>query len=140
MNEIVPHIRPITEEIAAITAAGPSNAEDRLTIGGCKGRLVKGVAGACETVRITLKVYDDAYTDLTKNGQPLAFRDFLMKAPMLFYELGERLAALQHVVSFWRFRFPPGQHGLRRRRQGSLERVPKSGNRLSDETRSKYWI
>jgi hypothetical protein len=110
MNEIVPHIRPITEEIASVTAVGPSNAEDRLTITGCKSRLVKGVVGACETVRLTLKVYDDAYADLTKNGQPLAFRDFLMKAPMLFYDLGERLAALQHVVSFWRFRFPPGMN------------------------------
>ena len=29
-----------------------------------------------------------------------------MRAPTLFYELGERLAAVQHIVSFWRYRFP----------------------------------
>ena len=29
-----------------------------------------------------------------------------MAAPSMFHELGERLGALQHIMSFWRFRFP----------------------------------
>ena len=108
MSELAPHVRPVLQEIMAIKPAGPVDGEDRATIAACKTRLTKGISAACDTVRSTLKVYDDAYTDLTKNGQPKTFRDFLMMAPALFYELGERLAAVQHVVSFWRFRFPPG--------------------------------
>jgi hypothetical protein len=109
MNELAPLVRPVIEEIARVTPVGPCNDDDRVTITACKGRLVRGVSAACDTVRTTLKVYDDAYADLTRNGQPLAFRNFLLTAPALFSELGERLAAVQHVVSFWRFRFPPGQ-------------------------------
>jgi hypothetical protein len=108
MSELAPHVRPVLQEIMAIKPAGPVDGEDRATIAACKSRLTKGISAACDTVRSTLKVYDDAYIDLTKNGQPKTFRDFLMMAPALFYELGERLAAVQHVVSFWRFRFPPG--------------------------------
>jgi hypothetical protein len=26
----------------------------------------------------------------------------------MFLELGEKLGAISHIVSFWRFRFPPG--------------------------------
>lgn len=107
MSELAPQVRPILGEIIAVKPVGPSDAEDRTTIAACKSRLTKGISDACDTVRSTLKVYDDAYADLTKNGEPRTFRDFLMKAPTLFYELGERLAAVQHVVSFWRFRFPP---------------------------------
>jgi len=64
---------------------------------------------ACETVRLTLKIYDDAFADLTVNGQPKAFREFLLNAPNLFFELGERLGAVEHIVSFWRYRFPVGR-------------------------------
>jgi hypothetical protein len=58
-------------------------------------------------VRLTLKVYDEAYADLTQNSQPMAFRRFLLNAPNLFFELGERIGAVEHILSFWRFRFAP---------------------------------
>jgi len=60
-------------------------------------------------VNTTLNVYDRAFNDLARNGQPRAFREFLTQAPAMFYALGERLGAVQHIVSFWRFRFPEGQ-------------------------------
>ena len=82
--------------------------DERAYIVAARDRLAKAIARACETVRVTLKVYDDAYADLTRNGRPQSFRDFLLKAPGLFYELGERLGGVQHIVSFWRFRFPEG--------------------------------
>ena len=42
---------------------------------------------------------------------PRSFRDFLLNAPRLFHDLGEHVGALQHIVSFWRFRFPTGTEG-----------------------------
>ena len=35
-----------------------------------------------------------------------AFRDFLLQAPAMFLTLGERLGVVDHIVSFWTFRFP----------------------------------
>lgn len=62
----------------------------------------------CQEVSLTLRVYDDAYASLTVVGEPTAFRDFLREAPRMFNRLGEQLGAIQHIVSFWRFRFGPG--------------------------------
>ena len=39
----------------------------------------------------------------------MAFRDFLLQAPDMFTRLGEQLGAIQHISSFWRYRFPPGE-------------------------------
>ena len=56
-----------------------------------------------------LSVYDDAYSSLTVDGRPTAFRDFLLAAPDMFMSLGEQSGAVQHIASFWRFRFPLGR-------------------------------
>ena len=39
---------------------------------------------------------------------PKTFRDFLLSAPYMFVELGEKMGVISHIVSFWRYRFPAG--------------------------------
>ena len=56
-----------------------------------------------------MDAYDQAYRALTEDGQPAAFRDFLLAAPAMFMTLGEQTGAVQHIVSFWRYRFPLGR-------------------------------
>lgn len=107
--DVLPRIRPVSAEIASVKPRGPMHEDERAYISGMQQRMSRAIGQACETVRNTLKVYDDAYTDLTSNGQPQAFRQFLLRAPGLFHEIGERLGAVQHIVSFWRFRFPEGE-------------------------------
>jgi hypothetical protein len=108
LSDLLPRVRPVMQEIAAIAPFGPASYDEKSYILNTRESLAVSIGRACETVRTTLKVYDDAYADLTRNGQPLAFRSFLMKAPSLFHELGERLGAIHHIVSFWRYRFQPG--------------------------------
>ncbi|OJT96829.1 MAG: hypothetical protein BGN82_07880 [Alphaproteobacteria bacterium 65-7] len=55
-----------------------------------------------------LSVYDASFLDLVQNQSPKTFRDFLLSAPYMFLELGEKLGAISHIVSFWRYRFPLG--------------------------------
>lgn len=69
-----------------------------------RGRIIK----TCDEVSRTLRIYDDAYAKLTQEGRPTAFRDFLLDAPSMFSKLGDQLGAVQHIVSYWRFRFGPG--------------------------------
>jgi hypothetical protein len=66
------------------------------------------IIATCDEASRTLAVYDSAYAGLTIEGRPAAFRDFLLEAPRLFERLGDQLGAIQHIVSFWRFRFSPG--------------------------------
>jgi hypothetical protein len=68
----------------------------------------RAISANREAIGKTIKVYDDAYANLTFNSKPLAFREFLLDAPLLFAELGERLGVLNHIHHFWRFRFPQG--------------------------------
>jgi hypothetical protein len=60
-------------------------------------------------VEESLKVYDRAYARLIEARDPGSFRDFLLQAPNMFVKLGERLGVIDHVASFWAYRFPPGR-------------------------------
>lgn len=108
LGELLPKIRPVCDEIAQIRPSGPAADEDKAYIAAARSRLRLAVAGVCDTVRATLNIYEEAYAELTRKGQPQAFREFLVAAPDLFYDLGEQLGVIHHVVSFWRFRFPNG--------------------------------
>ena len=55
-----------------------------------------------------LGIYNDSFRDLVAHQTPKTFRDFLLSAPYMFLELGEKMGAISHIVSFWRYRFPVG--------------------------------
>lgn len=73
-----------------------------------RGRILE----TCNEAQRTLSVYDVAFAGLTDEDRPGAFRDFLLESPRLFSKLGDQLGAIQHIVSFWRFRFSPGASGV----------------------------
>ena len=55
-----------------------------------------------------LRIYDAVFEELTKDGNAMAFRDFLLKSPEMFVALGEGTGMRQPYRHFWRFRFPKG--------------------------------
>jgi hypothetical protein len=97
----------VADDVGTVKPVGPSDraAKEYIDRGRAvlRGRIMK----TCEEGSRTLRYYDDAYAGLTREGKPLAFRDFLLEAPALFARLGDQLGAVQHIVSFWRFRFGP---------------------------------
>lgn len=109
LNQVLPNLRPVADEIAALRTSNAMSADQKAYVTRARSDLQKAIAEACRTVNATLNVYDRAFNDLALNGQPRAFREFLLEAPAMFYALGERLGAVQHIVTFWRFRFPVGQ-------------------------------
>ncbi len=99
----------ITRVVGAIERTQPRGARDpeaTAYLPGARARLATAIVTACAGADRTLGIYDKAYQSLTRDGQPGAFRDFLLTAPTLFMDLGEQLGAIQHIVSFWRYRFP----------------------------------
>ena len=66
----------------------------------------------CNEAERTLTIYDTAFAGLTDRNRPAAFREFLLESPRLFSQLGDQLGAIQHIVSFWRFRFSSGSSVL----------------------------
>lgn len=100
-------IASVAEQVATVKPAGPMDQAAKEYI--VRGRQVlrTQIVRTCVEVRSTLKIYDEAYSGLTQDGNPVGFRDFLLEAPALFARLGDQLGAIQHIVSFWNFRFGP---------------------------------
>ena len=74
-----------------------------------RSNISRSFAVAVRSVSATLAIYDNAYQMLTQKSDPKVFKDFLLSAPELFNTLGERLGAVEHLLSFWRFRVPEGK-------------------------------
>ena len=105
LASLLKQVRPVSGEIAAAKSIDPLTLDDRRYLAETRERLTVTIDAACATVRDTLNVYERAYVDLVRHSQPQTFRRFLLEAPNLFHTLGDRLGALSHIVSFWRFRF-----------------------------------
>ena len=104
---LLKQVATVADELAVVKPIGPMDGEARTYIERGRRVLRHQIMKTCESVVDTLRVYDDAYANLTQNGRPTAFREFLLDAPHLFTRLGEQVGAVEHIVSFWRFRFGP---------------------------------
>ena len=108
LNDVLRDVSMVATQIATIKPIGQLDSESKAYIERGRKVLQQRIMATSETVTTTLKVYDDAYANLTENGRPTAFREFLLDAPHLFSRLGEQVGAMQHIVSFWRYRFKDG--------------------------------
>lgn len=108
VSEMFPVAIAVSREISAIRATGRLDAEEQGRIKDGKERLGLDILRVCNDIRHSLYVYDRAFTALTTAGDPTAFRDFLLSSPEMFFDLGANFAAIQHIVSFWRYRVPEG--------------------------------
>jgi len=113
----MPEVRDVIKAIADLRPRGPVDAEAKAYLAKTRTTLQRSIMQICDTAKRSIQVYDTAFDSLI-GGQPQAFRDFLLSAPAMFTDLGERLGAVNHIVSFWNFRFPKG-----RQRQIGLEEL-----------------
>ena len=104
--DLLPRVAPVMQQIETIQPRRGGGAGTLGYLATARASLRLGLAEAARNVRATLEIYETAYRALTSNSDSAAFRDFLLNAPRLFNELGERLGAIDHMVSFWSFRFP----------------------------------
>ena len=101
-------VKRVSEAIGKCKPRGPMDLNTRTYLEKTRSDLQQSILRITNTARKTLKIYDDAFAGLM-DGQPTAFRDFLLGAPAMFTDLGERLGAVNHITSFWDYRFPQGR-------------------------------
>jgi hypothetical protein len=109
LNSLWPELRGVIAELTEIKVVGPRDQEMMGQVKEVGARVNQAILGQVRKVRTTLQVYDDAFAELTTAGNPMAFRDFLLKSPEMFITLGERTGMVSHIASFWRYRFPKGR-------------------------------
>jgi hypothetical protein len=109
LNSLWPELRGVFSELTEIKVVGPRDFEMLNQVKDVGARVNQAILGQVRKVRTTLQIYDDAFDELTTAGNPMAFRDFLLKSPEMFITLGERTGMVSHIASFWRYRFPKGR-------------------------------
>ena len=109
LNSLWPELKTVLSELTQIKIIGPRDQELLGQVKDVSGRVNGAILGQVRKVRTTLQVYDEAFDQLTRAGNPKAFRDFLLKSPEMFISLGERTGMVSHIASFWRYRFPVGR-------------------------------
>lgn len=78
---------------------------DKREMAEMRARILAHMQAATARVEESLREYTAAFAALAE-GQPNAFRAFLLKAPSMFIPIGEAIGVIRHIESFWRFRFP----------------------------------
>jgi hypothetical protein len=109
LSTLAKRIAAVSAQIKDLKPFGAISRETSAEIGNYKVRLVKDVDGSRKTAMNTLGVYDGAFLQLTQNADPGSFREFLLKSPALFVNLGESVGGISHIVSYWEYRFPRGR-------------------------------
>jgi hypothetical protein len=105
MNDLMKQVGQVILDVDQLVPRGPRDPEVSAYLGPAKARIQKSIQRCCDGVARMLGSYDGAYGQLTQQSNPAAFRSFLLVAPSMFTKLGEQLGAVQHIVSFWGYRF-----------------------------------
>ena len=108
LDEHWPQLIRALKGIKAIFPIGKTNSEERAFIEASKNLILRGAKANSMEIRRIIGVYDTAYASLVDCHSPGLFRDFLLGAPKLFLDIGDRMGAMSHITSFWNYRFPVG--------------------------------
>jgi hypothetical protein len=106
MGKFWPDVMGVLREINSLQPLGAISPEQKSYLAGARRNIIEMVRDNGNSVSKALSVYDSSFADLVNNQSPKTFRDFLLSAPYMFLEMGEKLGAVSHIVSFWRQRFP----------------------------------
>jgi hypothetical protein len=109
MQSFWPDVMGILREIKEITPQGAISETQRAMLVAAKRNIIELVRDNNQHVSKVLAIYDESFAGLIASNAPKTFRDFLLSAPYMFLELGEKMGAISHIVSFWRYRFPKGR-------------------------------
>lgn len=108
LDEHWPQLIRALKGIKAIFPVGKINGEEKIFLETSKNAILRGAKSNSDEIRRIIGVYDTAYSSLVECHDPKLFRDFLLGAPKLFLDIGDRMGAMSHITSFWNYRFPAG--------------------------------
>jgi hypothetical protein len=99
-------LRPVMAEMGRLEIHDRSNALVNEYVEAARNRLQKSIQASLLDVARGLATYDAAFLGLTRDGDAIGFREFLLSSPPLFLRLGDLIGALAHIATYWRYRFP----------------------------------
>jgi hypothetical protein len=109
VQDFWPDVMGILREIKEILPKGAISEQQRVYLVNAKRTIIELVRDNNQHVSKVLDIYDESFSGLVASNSPNTFRGFLLSASSMFLDLGEKMGAISHIVSFWRHRFPKGQ-------------------------------
>lgn len=107
-SEIMQGLIRVTKEMDKITPSGPNDVATPEEFSALKASIRARIRDTARSCSQALTLYDDAFSDLVDRGNTAAFRRFLVKAPLLFLDIGHSIGMISHIASFWSYRFHSG--------------------------------
>ncbi|MBA2587273.1 MAG: hypothetical protein H0U98_01480 [Alphaproteobacteria bacterium] len=95
----------VLKQINEFRPTGLATPEQNTILAQLRRSIIEMVRDNSKHVNQALSVYDRSFGDLVEQQSPKTFRDFLLSAPFMFLELGEKFGAISHMVGFWKRRF-----------------------------------
>ena len=108
LDEYWPNLIRALRGIKAIMPIGKITTEERRILDASKNIILRGAKGNSMEIRRIIAIYDNAYAGMIDRQDPKLFREFLLGAPELFLDIGDKMGAISHITSFWNYRFPQG--------------------------------
>jgi hypothetical protein len=108
LDEYWPNLIRALRGIKAILPIGKVTSEERAILEACKNVILQGARANSMEIRRIIGIYDNAYAGMIDRQDPKLFREFLLSAPKLFLDIGDKMGAISHITSFWNYRFPQG--------------------------------
>jgi hypothetical protein len=109
IQTIWPHVMTVLRQLNEISPVGWVSPEQKINLAKTRRGIIEMVRDNSQHVNKALLLYDRSFGDLVEHQTPRTFRDFLLNAPYMFVELGEKLGSISHMVGFWKHRFPEGK-------------------------------
>jgi hypothetical protein len=109
LNSLWANLRDVFGELGRVKVIGPVDSETAAELEALKQRLRQKMERQVKSVMSHLGIYDQVFSQLTVDGNAVAFRDFLLKSPEMFLSLGEGCGLVSHIATYWRYQFPRGR-------------------------------
>ncbi len=109
LNSLWANLRDVFGELGRVKVIGPIDSETAAELEALKQRLRQKMERQVKSVMSHLGIYDEVFSQLTVDGNAVAFRDFLLKSPEMFLSLGEGCGLVSHIATYWRYQFPRGR-------------------------------
>jgi hypothetical protein len=101
-----PDVMGTLRQIKEILPHGAISDAQRNYLSTARRSIIELVRDNSQHISKMLDIYDQSFAGLIASNSPKTFRGFLLSASPMFLDLGEKMGAISHIVSFWRYRFP----------------------------------
>ena len=104
LQTLKPELPNIMRQISKLMPRGMMDPFKQAYLSRVRRSIRRRMAGVVADIQDMIAVYDSAYLSLIRDDETKPFKQFLLTSPKFFNALGERLAAIEHLVTYWTHR------------------------------------